>query len=440
MNDSGAVHAPHEERDPAPTGTMAANIAGPRFASGTLRIGILSHPCGGASATPPLMNLIEVVAPAAKEISVVAGAESCIAFESLQAPSSEVHLFPVQGLFPTWAMRTGLHRRVFNFVLTQCRAALLVYRARRRVDIWIFYIDGQNQVLPMLIARLFNRPVLLLMAYSAVETLRRTNRGMAAGARVLSSLTCTLSDRIAVASEKFIEDWCLERWRDKVRVAHEHYIDLDGLSPGPPIRARDGRIGYVGRFAAEKGIMEFLEAAGRLHAADPELRFIVIGDGPLRKAVDEAVRLNGLQDCLTMTGWLPAAAVRDNIREFTLLVVPSYTESGPMVAYEALALGTPILITKTGLVAGMLDEGLTGFLLDDPSPTSIVEGVLRALASPSLDRLSLAGRNLVSDELSLAKTRSRLVQVILDVVNDHDSPLMSSIKYLPSPEVRERGG
>ena len=390
----------------------------PDAAAGSIRIGILSHPAGGASATPPLMSLIRVIGPIARELTVVAAAESCTVLESESASSGAIRIQPVQGLISSWEARTRLWRRLLNFTLTQVRAASLVGRTGSGVDLWIFYIDGQNQILPMLIGRLYGRPVLLLLAYSAVDTLKVTSPVMAAGARILGSLGYSLSDRIAVASPSFIDGWGLGRWRGKVRVAHEHFIDLDDLAIGPPVEDRAGLIGFAGRFAPEKGVVEFLEAVRLLHAREPDLRFLLIGDGPLRKVVDEAVTRGGLQECLTVTGWIPNEMVRSYLRDLKLLVVPSYTESGPMVAYEALAVGTPVLITRTGLVASLIEDGNTGFLLRDPSAESIVEGVSRALATPSLEKVSTAGRELVSREFSLERARGRLHLAIRDAVSD----------------------
>ncbi len=303
-----------------------------------------------------------------------------------------------------------------NFLLVQIKATYQLARTGREVDLWIFFIDGQNQVLPMIVARILGRPVLLLFAYSAVETLRLTNPVLALGASLFSSANCTLCDRIGVTSATLVEAWSLSRWRSKIRVAHEHFISLTEYPPGDCIETRERVVGFVGRLNPEKGAMEFLKAVAILHAHDPGLRFRIIGDGLLRGEMEAYIQHHRLEGCVQMLGWIPHTDVRGHLTRLRLLVVPSYTESGPMIAYEAMGGATPLLITKGGLVAGLIDDGVNGYLLDTPTPAAIAAEVERVLGDPALGAVAQAGRRLVEQNLSFERTCRRLEDVIWELL------------------------
>jgi glycosyltransferase involved in cell wall biosynthesis len=359
-----------------------------------------------------LKNLIRVVSPLASEIAIITGRESILELQRQE------HAVPI-AFFPTHGSPPGhLALRITNFLLVQWRATTQLARIRDRVDLWVFSIDGQNQLLPMLLARALGKPVLLLMAYSAVETLRLTNPILASVSRLLLATTCTLCSRIGVASERLVEDWSLAPWKEKVRVAHEHYIDLPGGPSETPPRAREPLIGFIGRLNPEKGAMEFLEAAAILHARDPSLRFAIVGDGPLQERMEAFVNEHGLEDTVSLKGWIDHALIHQHLGMLRLLVVPSYTESGPMVAYESLAMATPILITRTGLVAEMIEDAVNGFLLTSPSPDSIADGVERAISHPKLDCIALAGRETVRHELAFERTSHRFSKTLDELIDE----------------------
>nr|WP_284047711.1 glycosyltransferase [Halomonas gemina] len=110
----------------------------------------------------------------------------------------------------------------------------------------------------------------------------------------------------------------------------------------PPTTPPSGtleQVCFAGRLAKEKNIDAFIDAA-RSH---PQCRFVIGGDGPLRKMVLQATEE---LDNLDYRGWLNRDALRTLIDESSLLVLPSHMETFGSIALEALSRGRPALVSE----------------------------------------------------------------------------------------------
>lgn len=108
--------------------------------------------------------------------------------------------------------------------------------------------------------------------------------------------------------------------------------------PVIPASGRLQQVLFVGRLAEEKNVPTILELARQR----PEVRFSIVGDGPLREAVRNAA---AALDNLTYLGWLPRDELIAVIDRHDLLLLPSHVEAFGTVALEAMARGRPALVS-----------------------------------------------------------------------------------------------
>ncbi|NLG65483.1 MAG: glycosyltransferase family 4 protein [Actinobacteria bacterium] len=130
----------------------------------------------------------------------------------------------------------------------------------------------------------------------------------------------------------------------------ENGVDTDQWTPGADRRAPAGgpvRFVFVGRLVDWKAVDLLFEAFAAAAARVP-CRLDVIGDGPLRPALERQCHALGIAGLVTFHGFVPHAACRDHMRAAAALVLPSLYECGGAVVLEAMALGLPAIVTDWG--------------------------------------------------------------------------------------------
>ncbi|MFC1994375.1 glycosyltransferase, partial [Chloroflexota bacterium] len=88
------------------------------------------------------------------------------------------------------------------------------------------------------------------------------------------------------------------------------------------------------------------------------------------------------------------------LNDLKLLILPSYSEGLPKSVIEAMACGTPVLATSVGGIPDVIKDGETGFIMEDNSPETIAQNVVRALNNPNLEQITQNARKLVEQEYS----------------------------------------
>jgi glycosyltransferase involved in cell wall biosynthesis len=137
---------------------------------------------------------------------------------------------------------------------------------------------------------------------------------------------------------------------------------------------------YIGRFAKEKGVLLFAEAAGRLG-----IPAVFIGDGEVRK---EAERLCPQG---TFTGWLPPDKVAACMRQARCLVFPPlWYETLGLVVVEAASHGVPAIIASRCAATDYVRDGQNGFWFDHGSVESLCEKITTVQATGAVQQV---GRN-----------------------------------------------
>lgn len=159
-------------------------------------------------------------------------------------------------------------------------------------------------------------------------------------------------------------------------------------------------LGAVASLTAEKGLDLLLQALPPLSAAHPHLRLFLLGDGPLRPALETQARALGLESRVRFCGNLPD--IRPYLQAFDLLVLPSRREGLGLVLMEAMAAGIPVVAARVGGIPELVGHGQQGWLVPPEDPVALSEAIAHLLADPQLrGALAQGGRERASREFGL---------------------------------------
>lgn len=136
-------------------------------------------------------------------------------------------------------------------------------------------------------------------------------------------------------------------------------------------------VGIVARLVPIKAHEVFLAAAARIHAAQPAVRFLVVGDGERRQALEQQVDTLGLRAVTHFLGW--RADLDRLYADLDVVVLTSRNEGSPVALIEAMAAGVPVVSTAVGGVADVVEHGRTGWLAPMDDDAGIAGHVLTVL-------------------------------------------------------------
>jgi glycosyltransferase involved in cell wall biosynthesis len=136
-------------------------------------------------------------------------------------------------------------------------------------------------------------------------------------------------------------------------------------------------VGSIYRFSEEKRLLLWIETGIEISRARPECHFIIFGSGPMRKRIETISRRRGLAKKLHLPGAITDTAL--GLSLFDIFLLTSRAEGTPNVVLEASALGIPVVATEAGGIREAIDEGITGYLVEQARPSVIASSVLRVL-------------------------------------------------------------
>ena len=171
----------------------------------------------------------------------------------------------------------------------------------------------------------------------------------------------------------------------------------NGVDPGEwttaPARKRRMRerygsplIAYCGRLEDEKGVQTLIDAVGMLRGSEPDARAVIIGTGSALPRLRARARRRDLLDAVTFTGFIDDADVRAIIAAADVAVVPSLYEPFGFVALEAMALGAPLVVSRTGGLAEIVDDGVTGWHAEPGDAADLARVLGEVLDTPKVAR------------------------------------------------------
>jgi len=203
-------------------------------------------------------------------------------------------------------------------------------------------------------------------------------------------------------------------WRDWCRIGIVRCgLDRDFLDAAAVPLPDAHRLCFVGRLSAQKGLPVLVDAIAQIAPRFPALRVTIVGDGPLRAALEARAAASGITPHVDFVGAASNDAVRGHITDARALVVPSFAEGLPVVIMEALALRRPVIATAIAGIPELVDTGC-GWLVPAGSAEALAAAMAEALdADPAaLVRRGDVGHARVRAHHDASRNAAELVRLI----------------------------
>ncbi len=189
-------------------------------------------------------------------------------------------------------------------------------------------------------------------------------------------------------------------------------VPLEDFPPAPP-HLEPFTFTLVARLLWEKGVLEFVEAARRVKARHPGVRFLLIGPldtnpGAIPEREVQAWVEEGIVE------WIPwAEDIRPYLRETSVFVLPSYREGVPRSTQEALALARPVITADAPGCRETVVHGVNGFLVPPRDPQALAQAMERFLEDPGLiPKMGEASRRLAEERFNAGEAACKLLRVL----------------------------
>ena len=171
------------------------------------------------------------------------------------------------------------------------------------------------------------------------------------------------------------------------------------------------RVLNVGRLAPVKGQLLLVEAVAALNAAGVATTLAIVGEGPMRRRLEEAaVEVPGVE----LLGAVGQDDIQRLYRQADAFCLPSFAEGVPVVLMEAMALELPVVATRVAGVSELVEEGVSGFLVR-PGRVEPLTGALADLAADATlrRRMGQAGRDRVKNGYDVYQNARELRDVLI---------------------------
>lgn len=210
------------------------------------RIGLMVFPYG-EKYQGLMLRFIDFLAPMVKELSLVTGN-----FRT-NLPYDNVNIINVRT--PTLKdTKEPVVSKIFRLLLVQFTFSRAVIHQSKKSDVIMLYLSTGLLLLPVLWARILNKKVVVIATGSISQSLRAMYPSLSE--RIYSVIIgwierfdYSLANRIVVCSNSTIADMRLEKHRNKISVAPEHFLDFDKFKVQKGLSERHNLVGYVARLS-----------------------------------------------------------------------------------------------------------------------------------------------------------------------------------------------
>ena len=304
-------------------------------------------------------------------------------------------------------------------------AVIRLYRLLKRENVRVLHTHLiQADICGFLAGKMAGVPVIISTKHNPDEFRKKISIPV-----WLDGIFANRSDRI-IAVSNAVRDFLI-KWekisKDKFTVIHNG-IDMEdfnfreftsatditakkkelGINPASNLQV----VGTVGRLDEQKGHKFFLEAIPEILKMVHGVKFLIVGDGPLRGKLEKLSEKLKISENVIFTG------IRHDIQDIfaimDVFVLPSIFEGFGIVLLEAMAMKRAVVASRVGGVVEIVDDGLTGILVEPANPSEIANSIITLLKNPEkTHEIGDAGKAAVEKRFT-ANAMARKIEDVYD--------------------------
>ena len=277
----------------------------------------------------------------------------------------------------------------------------LLFLCLKKVN--IMYVRQMNSFLPLLIAKLygissyFEVPNDPYVGYSLLNIYKQWI------VKLIDKVCMCLCDRVVVLSE-----WSKSRintiggiplsnilvFPSGTDTGLFHPMEKEYACQNLGLDPSCNYVGFIGSFHAYQGIDILINAAPLVIEKIPDTRFLLVGDGPMRKAWGNKVQEAGIQDKFIFTGYVPYRDVPNYIGVMDVCVAPHKKETNqasPVKLFDYMAAGRPIVASDIDVVREIVSDSGCAILTSPDNDEDWAKAILSLISDQQL-RMFMAER------------------------------------------------
>ena len=180
---------------------------------------------------------------------------------------------------------------------------------------------------------------------------------------------------------------------------------------------RENYVVFVGRLSVEKGVTTLLEAFSFVK----DIHLKIIGEGPLSSWISEFIKNKRMLN-VELLGYKLHTEVMMYIKKARLLVIPSlFYETFGRTIIEAYSVGVPVIASRLGAMAELVQDSKTGYLFTPGNPTDLVDKIHLALDNNKWKDLSITARKVFEEKYNENFALTSLINIYHDVIENYRS-------------------
>lgn len=305
-----------------------------------------------------------------------------------------------------------------NFNALRRGVEFAAFLRKLRVQI-VQCFDFYSNVFAIPLARVAGVPVILGCRREEALTKTSAQRMVERGVYHLATGVITnaeaikeqVVDREGIRSEKV---WVIHNGLDLKRFNVQHESYREDLCD----ERKEIIVAIVANLRPEKGHLVFLQAASRLAKKNPNVRFLIVGEGPERMTIERKIKELGLSKMVEMRG-----AVRDIpglFRSVDIAVLSSLLNEGfPNSVMEAMGASIPVVATDTGGTRELVMDGYTGFVVQPGDAEAMAERINKLCVDQERRRkMGEAGHSRIVEGFTVEKMAKRFETLYLSLLNE----------------------